>query len=568
MNRRRFIQGLGASAAAGVGLAHSNGPVQESEAIFPAVVAGGAAAKFAAGAGLGGVGLGWALREFEVLGSNPPTEGLTPETLHSHAYEAGLKRSRENQSTIIDNGEILKGVEHTAYIEGKIDAIEKLNEQVSLSEVQAAAESAVDDYQATVEKNLLSSWNETINELTAFADRIGSHEDLTLGTVYNHPYGGTDYAVVEMSSTTEQHTLPDGSTMDLLKYTQVSSNDYDRTYNPKSYTGSMSADGAYLEVNHPGDGDRVDLLHYTDWNDIYTDLTSTFDGARDGLALWVESVYSDVQSGELELSDLITPREQAAMMAEEESMAQAIADLAALNIPTDVEREATISLSNIDARIRGSLALTSDQAIVSGETYTPSNMDGDVYLTYDVSLGEGTWSAYDTNVDGGLVTFTEEPFASTIFRLETTAGETVELVKDDFDHDDSAGVWETNISDDVENAITEVDEVRFFADVEDTQYETIKIENQFTVEKIENTSTGDEEQQMNFESTEPQDDTNYITQEEWDDLEQQNQELIEKYEDSQSSGGLGLGGWDVAGVPGEIIIIVAAALAALGLVNN
>ncbi|MFB9324309.1 hypothetical protein ACFF2X_43880, partial [Cryptosporangium minutisporangium] len=170
-----------------------------------------------------------------------------------------------------------------------------------------------------------------------------------------------------------------------------------------------------------------------------------------------------------------------------------------------------------------------------------------MYLTYDVSLGEGTWGAYETGVDGGEVTFTDEPWPGTIYRLDTTAGETVELVDDDFTAVDADGNevddwedpdrWIVDISDDVDDAINQVDEVRYYAAEDETGFETIQLQNEFTVERIEDTSTGDEVDSMDFESSEPQSDDNYITQEEWDDMAAENERLIEKFEESQDSGG-------------------------------
>jgi len=64
----------------------------------------------------------------------------------------------------------------------------------------------------------------------------------------------------------------------------------------------------------------------------------------------------------------------------------------------------------------------------------------------------------------------------------------------------------------------------------------------FTVDKVVNAESGEEVSTMSFDNTQPQTDDNYITQEEWDELEQQNQDLIEKFEDSQTNGG-GAGGF-------------------------
>ena len=63
----------------------------------------------------------------------------------------------------------------------------------------------------------------------------------------------------------------------------------------------------------------------------------------------------------------------------------------------------------------------------------------------------------------------------------------------------------------------------------------------FTVDKLMNSESGEEVSSTSFDNAQPQTDANYITQEEWDALEKQNQDLIEKFEDSQTNGGGGGG---------------------------
>ncbi|OYR79960.1 hypothetical protein DJ71_15765, partial [Halorubrum sp. E3] len=58
--------------------------------------------------------------------------------------------------------------------------------------------------------------------------------------------------------------------------------------------------------------------------------------------------------------------------------------------------------------------------------------------------------------------------------------------------------------------------------------------------------------------------SNYITQDEWDQLEQQNQELIEKYEESQNTGGGAGAGWFEGNSPD--IGLIAAVVGGAGVV--
>ena len=572
IDRRRFMQGLGASAAVAVGLGSTRGPVGDVEAIPPLVIGGAALA--------GSVALGWALREYEVIGADSPPEGLTAEALKQQATQAARTRISNNRQTFTDNINLVDGIGHTFYIDGKIAAIEALNEQQSQEDVQAAAQEVIDDYASTVLKNLLDGWNETVNEFEMNVSLIDGHSDLHFDDVYDltmfdshsdyDGYGG----FIEVTPVAED--LPNGENYDVLELwiewgIDGCSTCDGSTFYPIDPPSNYFPEGFGLRAY--SDDDEVRIMDYYSWDDVYSKIMDVYNDVSDGIALWVENVYSSVQSGEIDVEELITPRERAAMMAEDESMAQAIADLAALNIPVDVGREATIYLPHVDATIRGTVGATGSTTIEAGESYDPDTIDGTVYLTYDASLGEGTWGAFETGVDGGTVTFTEEPWPGVVYRLETLAGETVDLTADDFTALDGAGDpvedwedpdrWETDISADVEDAITEIVEVQYFSESGDTDFQTIRLADPFEVTSITDVETGDEVQTLEYSQSELQDDTNYITQEEWDDLAAQNEELIQMYEDSQGGGGgFGFDDFDLGPIPGGGVVVGAIALGA------
>jgi len=288
-----------------------------------------------------------------------------------------------------------------------------------------------------------------------------------------------------------------------------------------------------------------------------------------GISMWVTNVYGDVQSGDIEISDLVTPRERAAMMSEEEGTSQAIADLIALNIPVDLEREATITITATGATLSGTFGLTdsSDGPIESGTTYEPSTFAGDVYFTADMSLVSGDWT-YEEGIDGGSITITEEPFDGTAIEVTTAASETVSVPAVDWT-DNGDGTWSYDASADLETNITTVESARFVSTATETQFETLQLDGPFTVDKLMNTQSGEEVSTTSFDNAQPQTDDNYITQEEWGDLEQQNQDLIEKFEDSQNNGGgLDLGQFDMFGLPGEVVALGVGAVVAFFGLNN
>jgi hypothetical protein len=545
MGRRRFMQAVAGTAAAGSMLALDDGPVGQSQAIAPV------AAGVLAGAGIaaGGVALGWALREFEVIGADDPAEGLTPEVLKQQIYEAATKRQSTTRSTIVDNQNIVDaGLPNTLYVEGKLAAIEALNAGKSESEVLADSKTAVDSYAVTIEKNLLKSWNEAIKEGNNLYSRASSHADVTADSVFTFVQGQTDGDPFPSTTgnytssgnqfeETAQRTLTDGSTMTVnqLMFNQ----------DPTVVGDDTQSGAAWVTINLQ---DEVHYLYNKRWNDVWTSIQTAISDVKAGLDTWVTNVYGQVQSGDIAVSELITPRERAAMMTDDGKYPQAVADLLALNVPVDLEREATVSLDYMseDVTLRGTLGITSPpDTLESGTQYNPETDNlGSVYLTYDVGTGEGVWSGYDDvkGVDGGTVEFEKEPLPDVTYRIETNYNETAEVVAGDFTEgtDGSSNtVWTVDVSDQLENSIADIETVTFYTPTDETRYETIQITGNFTIEKFMNQETGEEETSANFTSSEPQSDNNYVTQEEWDQLEQQNQELIEKYENATSGGGGG-----------------------------
>ncbi|WP_206750429.1 hypothetical protein [Halorubrum sp. ASP1] len=496
------------------------------------------------------VALGWALREYEVLGSDSPAEGLTASALERDVYETARTRTSTNASTIVDNGNILDGIENTAYTDAKIAAIDELNAGSTEQAVLDTATAAIDSYETTIRKNLLNTWNESVSEFSNMVSTIESHPDLTVMDVldWSNPIydSGTPQNYSEFTFPTSSITLPSGEDFTLKAIGANAGGalyDWDPTYQDADGGGGVWNIDAQIPVS-TSSGSTTYMV-FSDWNAIYTEMDTKFQNVRDGIQTWITSVYGDVQSGEIEISELITPRERAAMLSSDESEAQAIADLAALNIPIDPEREVTVTITETGATLSGTIGLTdeSDGPIESGTTYDPSTFAGDVYLTADVSQLSGTWNAYQTGVDGGTITLTAQPYDGTVLNVTTTAGETVSVSASDWT-DNGDGTYSYDASGDLETNITEVESVEYVSGADQTQYEALNLSKEFTVESIVNRETGENTSSASFESTEPQTDSNYITQEEWNQLEQQNQELIEKYEESQSSGGAGAGFFD------------------------
>jgi len=559
LNRRAFLRRttaatIGAGTAYYGGTEYAGSPVQNGQAIVPVV---------AAGAIGGSVAIGWALREYEVLGSDSVPEGLTADALKLNVYDVVRARKSNNESTFVDNRNILDGAKNAAYADGKIAAIEALNAGKTQQEVQDAAIKAVDSYVTTIKKNLLKSWNESVMELSNLFTSVKDHPELSLGDVMR----GSNY-ITSLTPEDRAHTLPDGSEF-MVKFmvlTWTGVNPYSN-WSPVEFETNCCA-RADVNIGFAINGNEIRHLPADTWMSLFEDITTKMQDVRNGLITWVDGVYGDVQAGTLDTGELLTPREQARIASEEEGTPQALADLQALNIPTDLDREAEVYLPDIDATIYGQLSYTGDITLEVG-TVDPNATDADgnamypgtFYFTYDISRGEGTWADYNSGIDGGLLTFTAEPYDGTVYAVQTAAGETVEVTSSDFT-DNGDGTWTADLSGQLDNAITSAEEITFYSETGETQYETIQLTETFEIRGFTD-SDGNEYNKSNFGRSKPQTDDNYITQEEWEEQQKRHEELIKKYEDSQQSGGGGidLSALDGFGLPGEL---VAAGIAGVG----
>jgi hypothetical protein len=273
------MKGIGASAAGAVALGSDYGMVDDAEAIVPLVV----------GAAVGGAAVGWALREYEVVGSNPPGEGLTASALRQKLDETTKTRKSTNASTFVDNRNIIRsGLENTLYVDGKVAAIEKINAQAAEADVLSAAQNAIKKYATTVEKNFLKSWKESVNEYASLVTTVESHPNLSWGDVAS--------AGKKDTSRTNSVTLTDGTTFDLPR---ITTEDY------------SSGQGSYVNVWHDPTGydakfGKTDVgpsavtvegnsyMGFSDWNGVWTDLQNAISNVESGIQTWVSNAYSQV----------------------------------------------------------------------------------------------------------------------------------------------------------------------------------------------------------------------------------------------------------------------------------
>ncbi|WP_224447013.1 hypothetical protein [Haloprofundus salilacus] len=513
-------------------MALDDGPVQEADAFVcgGVCVAAGAVGVAALGGLAIGAATGWALREYEVLGSNPPPEGLTADTLRAKAYDTANVRQSTNASTFVDNRNIIQGIEHAAYGDAKMAAIDALNQELSQSAVQDAAVAAVNEYELTVKRNFLKTWNESVNELMSIHAMASEHSGFRSDAA-DLIHGG-NHSTYHFNQPVENsyNITPEGDSFTIQTLEQGTGSDTLYQWDPFfEDTGQYTNNHVVVDGGSAG---NVTYLQHADWKPVYDDIDAKFTSVRDGIILWVDTVYSQVEAGELDPAELLTPRELAAMTSDDEEFNQAIADLMALNVAVDLDREARVYFSQIGATLDGVIATTAETTLQTGSV-DPSADSHSYFFTYDASEAEGTWSAFESSIDAGTVTFTQEPYSDVDFHISTTDGETATVTATAFTNTGTG--FEADLSNQLDTATTSVDEVTFDAGVDETTYVTVQLVDTFEILTFVD-SGGVEHDSAEYTKSQPHDDSNYITKEEWKAQEERHSELIEKFEESQSGG--------------------------------
>jgi len=549
MSRRSLLK-AGAGAAAVGAVTTSGGRLEELSPVGDADAFLGPGIAVDAGA--------WVAGQIGVLGSDGPPEGLTTGALKEQVYRTARTRKSTNASTFVDNRNIINYLPEVAFSDAKKAAIEALNNGKSKSEVQSAAQSAANTHYVTVEKNLLKSWNESVSELSNMVSTVKSHPDVSMSDIFYEESGGPE-PITDISTGERSVTLSDGSTFQAKTISLIESGSTltEWTINWRS---SSSSSVSAVVVKVPGTSIAEDRIQYLDigndshrdWRALWDDLQSQFDTVDSDIATWVDTTYDQYQQGEIDSEDLISGTDLANMS----DVPRALAHLIAANVPVDVDNQLTIEMGQ--QTMSGYLATTDQNAlseVAPGDTIDPNATDADgnplygtIYLAQDFKEWRYDWQAYDDSkgVDGGTVWYTRDPSViddikaeTTLFHaISTTAGETATVTPADFtETTDGSGntVWEVDLSSKLSTTITDIDSITVSLDTDST-YSLTKLDESF---EVLSTESGDS---INLtQNRDPQTDSNYISPEEWEQMQANQDRLIELYKEDKNDGGVNLG---------------------------
>ncbi|TKX47805.1 hypothetical protein EXE49_16935 [Halorubrum sp. ASP121] len=162
--------------------------------------------------------------------------------------------------------------------------------------------------------NFLKSWNESVNELQALLQSAVDHPDVGEGDLLNSYDISMEMRSQDLSVSDVSNTLPDGTDLPVKEIYIHGYDDWEATLSPFTATEhvpnqiSEGKKAVHLSLSQV-DGDFI-YLNAAEWKPLYDEMNTVFTDVRNGISTWVTNVYGQVQSGSIEISDLVTPRVQ------------------------------------------------------------------------------------------------------------------------------------------------------------------------------------------------------------------------------------------------------------------
>lgn len=554
-SRRQLLHGAATAGAGAVTLRAVDDTALDPTGEADAAIATGSAIVI----GAAGVFVGAAATAALTGGGGSTKDGETAaeqtakEALQVEMYGDIEDREEINRNSILSTDSLLQGLgtfdteqglARLAFEEAQVKADEAIKAGKTQSEVQSAAKNEAMKKVATAQKQILEYWKISLNELGSFVSTINT-EGYTMGDfitgylIQTDTYEQTFVDVIDAQTTV---TLADGSTLDLPGYNTDNGNT--QNYGIPSGSGGTTTREMTIGTTMSSlSEDQIRYLNVQEWTAVWDKTKSLESNLNSEIDAWVNTLYEQSQAGNLDLQEYVPPSVWRTRAVEESDTPKAIADLLALNVPVDLDREMTISYTKdgIDWTASGWFAATQNPSngYEVGTSYTPqTDPVGNVYMTvhYSDLTGDVPASEYQAGIDGGILTLTSEPRENLVYELTTNktvqqdgeqVPETARISADQFSKNGS-GNWEADLS--LENSIAEVQELTVSVPEPDTddKYLQIVLKNQFTVEKIKDSDSGTPYQSATVEAPETSDPTNWRDNEDFKAAQERRAEFYDK----------------------------------------
>ncbi|WP_144050455.1 hypothetical protein [Halorubrum persicum] len=419
------MKGLGASAIGAAALGYDDGPVGGAQAfdwqkagVAATTVVGGPVALLAYGASLGG-----------------PDDSEVASALdwQSHVHE--FTRAREDQllleQTLSSLERDIQLVENKAREQAIFNIYEQGVDSGTEADATAAAEKAINDAYATVQKSILQTYSIRAARYKTMMNNLGTEillGESTLGDYSTEPYGP-----IETAST----TLYDGTTIDHQGgngsgggQDGVSGGDTALIFDPTRWTTLADgvSDGGTVDkfyINKPdpanySSADSSDALDISESKvlclDVYRfaqlllDLETAHSNMMGEVSAMVSSYFQPAKNGEIDLYEAVGPQHLANTAETAKDYQEAAMALRAMGYPMS-KQVVTFTLPKAsgdgDLELTGRLSWTahSGNTLDVGQTHNAANIPGSIFAA--VNLPEGVDSISGNTTDTNTTNTTD-----------------------------------------------------------------------------------------------------------------------------------------------------------------
>jgi len=307
------------------------------------------------------------------------------------------KAQADNYQTTLDN--YLSDTKTQARIIGKNAYIRSLNNGSSKAAAKTEAKTAVRDYYAVKQSNLVTQWNTQANNIlylrSVAEGESGIADDYVRMQQQDLSEGGYTINMHLTGDRTTTLTLVNGSTVQNREYLAVDKSDDGSITNRQDVTFNLTTgdrpDGAaphgMMVLSHDGQASKIQAQDFsaykTQWDAIKSQ-SSTVVADMDTLA---ENTYSAYQNGEINNSDLVDPYVLASQQsAGDDFQGWTAAQLTLLgtNSPDNFDQIGSFNVTTGDGtQYEGVLFSQENPAsgqFENGTTYNTSNIGGTQYV--------------------------------------------------------------------------------------------------------------------------------------------------------------------------------------------
>jgi len=146
------------------------------------------------------------------------------EALHAEIHKGAVEMQSADERVMTGIENNIENSQNVALTKGKNAIIEEMNAGNPESDAQDAMQSAIDDYFSTIQENILTHWKEQARQIQHHASQVDAHEDLTTndGNVFQQTQsGGGTFSVSD-------DTGSDGEAIYALINDNTGQSDYER----------------------------------------------------------------------------------------------------------------------------------------------------------------------------------------------------------------------------------------------------------------------------------------------------------------------------------------------------